>query len=170
MARLHSLSVRILGPSLVVAVLGCSSGPRAPAPPPASSPPLGSMTRGGNPGPGAQTADQAFDAFAQRFLDAFLQRQPTLATHVGDHRFDAAWPDVSAQGEASYRAWLEDTRAALAKLPRDGLSEQNQIDAAILDDQLRFGLFTLDELKVRESDPVSYTTLISVGLDRKSVV
>ena len=165
MARLHSLSVRILGPSLIVAVLGCSSGPRAPAPPPASSPPLGSMTRGGNPGPGAQTADQAFDAFAQRFLDAFLQRQPTLATHVGDHRFDAAWPDVSAQGEASYRAWLEDTRAALAKLPRDGLSEQNQIDAAILDDQLRFGLFTLDELKVRESDPVSYTTLISVGLD-----
>jgi uncharacterized protein (DUF885 family) len=167
MARLHSLYRCILGipgilcPSLAVAALACSSGPRAAAPPPASSPPASE----GTPRPAAQTADQVFDGFAQRFLDDFLKRQPTLATRVGDHRHDATWPDISAQGDAGFRAWLEDTRAALAKLPREGLSEQNQIDAAILDDQLRFALFSLDELKVRESDPVSYTTLISVGLD-----
>jgi uncharacterized protein (DUF885 family) len=159
MARLHSLSP-LLGPSLVVAALACSSGPRAAAPPPASSPPAS-----GAPGPAAQTPDQIFDGFAQRFLDDFLERQPTLATRVGDHRHDATWPDISAQGDATFRTWLEGTRAALARLPRDGLSQQNQIDAAILDDQLRFALFTLDELKVRDSDPVSYTSLIGSGLD-----
>jgi uncharacterized protein (DUF885 family) len=158
MARLHSLSL-ILCPSLVAA-LACSSGPRAAAPPPASPP-----ASEPQPAPAPLTPDQVFDGFAQRFLDDFLKRQPALATRVGDHRHDATWPDISAQGDASFRAWLEDTRAALARLPRDGLSEQNQIDAAILDDQLRFALFTLDELKVRETDPVSYTTLISVGLD-----
>jgi uncharacterized protein (DUF885 family) len=158
MARLHSLSL-ILCPSLVAA-LACSSGPRAAAPPPASPP-----ASEPQPAPAPLTPDQVFDGFAQRFLDDFLKRQPALATRVGDHRHDATWPDISAQGDAGFRAWLEDTRAALARLPRDGLSEQNQIDAAILDDQLRFALFTLDELKVRETDPVSYTTLISVGLD-----
>ena len=158
MARLHSLSP-LLCP--LVAVLACSSGPRTSAPPPASPPPASE----GAPGPAAQTADQVFDGFAQRFLDDFLKRQPTLATRVGDHRHDATWPDISAQGDATFRTWLEDTRAALARLPRDGLSQQNQIDAAILDDQLRFALFTLDELKVRDSDPVSYTGLIGFGLD-----
>jgi uncharacterized protein (DUF885 family) len=161
MARLHSLSLSILCPSFVVAALACSSGPRAAAPPPASPPPAS----GAEPEPAAQTSDQVFDGFAQRFLDDFLKRQPTLATRVGDHRHDATWPDISAQGDASFRAWVEDTRAALAKLPREGLSEQNQIDAAILDDQLRYALFSLDELKARETDPVSYTTLISTGLD-----
>src|SRR4029078_9983635 len=101
--------------------------PQAPQPP-----------RGGaaQPAP-ALSADAAFEAFAQHFLDDFLQRQPTRATRAGDHRFDAKWPDVSAQGDANYHQWLEDTRAALGRLPREGLSEQNQIDADILDERLR---------------------------------
>jgi uncharacterized protein (DUF885 family) len=155
----HLRSPRIVGPWLLVAAFACSSAPRLPTPP--ATPPPASEAKPG----GAQSADQVFEAFAQRFLDEFLQRQPTVATHAGDHRHDATWPDISAQGDASARKWLEDTRAALAGLPREGLSEQNQIDAAILDDQLRFGLFSIDELKVRETDPVSYTTLISGGLD-----
>jgi uncharacterized protein (DUF885 family) len=113
----------------------------------------------------APSADVAFEAFANRFLDELLQRQPTRATRVGDHRFDARWPDISPQGEAAYRKWLEETRAALGRLPHDGRSEQNQIDADILDERLRSELFALDELKDLEIDPVAYTTLISVGLD-----
>lgn len=115
----------------------------------------------GSPG----SPDQTFEAFAQSFLDAYLQRSPADATQAGDHRFDATWPDISVAGEASHRKWLEDTRAALARLPHGGLSEQNQIDAAILDDHLRFGLFAIDELKPHENDPVSYTNLIGEGLD-----
>src|SRR5262245_28915247 len=157
-----SHSIRILGPSLLVVASACSSGTRAPAPPTATAPPASE----GKPAADERaTPDQAFDAFAQRFLDSYLQRLPTLATHAGDHRYDATWPDISAAGDASMRKWIEETRGALAKLPRDGLSEQNQIDAAILDDALRFQLFSLDELVVRERDPVSYTTLISVGID-----
>lgn len=151
---------RIVGSLILAAAFACSSPPRAPAGPAASAPPAEEAKP-----PPAQSADQVFEAFAQRFLDEYLQRQPTLATHAGDHRHDGTWPDISVQGDASIRKWLEDTRATVARLPREGLSEQNQIDAAILDDQLRFGLFALDELKTRETDPVSYTSLISGGLD-----
>ncbi|MBC7976921.1 MAG: DUF885 domain-containing protein, partial [Myxococcales bacterium] len=114
------------------------------------------------PGP---SADQTFDAFAQRFLDEYLRRGPSDATQTGEHRYDAQWPDMSVQGDASMRTWIAATRAELAGLPRDGLSEQNQIDVAILDDQLRSRLFELDELKPRENDPTAYTGLISDGLD-----
>jgi uncharacterized protein (DUF885 family) len=141
----------------VATAAACSSG----GPPPPVAPPAPAA---GEAQP-APSADVAFEAFANRFLDELLQRQPTRATRVGDHRFDARWPDISPQGEAAYRKWLEETRAALGRLPHDGRSEQNQIDADILDERLRSELFALDELKDLEIDPVAYTTLISVGLD-----
>ncbi|HEU4731396.1 MAG TPA: DUF885 domain-containing protein [Kofleriaceae bacterium] len=165
MATIRTRSLHLLGPALVVQALACSSAPHAPtaAPEAPAAAPAGEAPK--PPPRQAAAPDQAFDDFAQRFLDAYLQRSPVDATQAGDHRFDGAWPDVSAAGEASTRKWLEDTRAELARLPRAGLSEQNQIDAAILDDHLRFGLFVIDELKPRDTDPLAYTNLIGEGLD-----
>src|SRR5581483_12209338 len=79
--------------------------------------------------------------------------------------YDGTWPDISVAGEAETRKWVADTRAQLAQLPRNGLSEQNQIDAMILDDQLRERQFELDELKGLEHNPTRYTGLIGEGLD-----
>ncbi len=50
-------------------------------------------------------------------------------------------------------------------MPREALSVQNRIDAAILDDRLRYGLFVIDELKPRERNPLTYVGLIGDGLD-----
>jgi uncharacterized protein (DUF885 family) len=162
----------VLGP-IVLATLACSSPP---AHPPASA----AAPAGGDPSPSAgppprapapqpvdpaASPDQAFAAFAQHFLEEMLRRSPTFATHAGDHRHDARWPDVSAEGDAAERAFIADTRAALAALPRDRLSEQNQIDAAILDERLRAMVFSLDELKPHDTDPMAYVGLISNGID-----
>ncbi|HEX8107200.1 MAG TPA: DUF885 domain-containing protein [Kofleriaceae bacterium] len=170
--------IPILGPvlGLLLAVPACSSSPAhppasaaAPASGEPSSPPAGSP-QGATP-PAAQpvdpaaSPDQAFAAFAQHFLDEMLRRSPTFATHAGDHRHDDRWPDVSVQGQATDRSFLEETRAALARLPRERLSEQNQIDAAILDERLRATLFSLEELKPYDTDPMAYVGLISNGID-----
>jgi uncharacterized protein (DUF885 family) len=148
-----------------LAALACSSPPaRAPAspeaPPPAAEPTPEPVAK--DP---AASPDRAFAAFAQRFLDDNLRRSPTWATHAGDHRYDATWPDISPAGEAKTRTFYEATRAELARFPRDQLSEQNRIDASILDDRMRFGLFALDELRDYDTDPVSYVGLVSNGLD-----
>jgi len=153
--------LRLLGAALAAATLACSSppahGPAAPAEPaPAPAPAA--------PAPGL-TPDQAFEAFARDTLDGYFRRAPDEATQAGEHRYDFNWPDVSTQGEASLHKFLEDTRASLAAMPRGRLSEQNQIDAAILDDQLRFGLFALDQLKTRDTNPLAYVGLVGDGLD-----
>jgi uncharacterized protein (DUF885 family) len=153
-----------------VAALACSSTPaRAPASPEAPAAaaepapePVAKDPMAKDP---AASADRGFAAFAQRFLDEYPRRAPTFGTHAGDHRFDATWPDISPAGEARTHKFLEDTRAEIARIPRDQLSEQNRIDAAILDDRLRFGLFALDELKDYDTDPVAYISLVSSGLD-----
>ncbi|HEX3477637.1 MAG TPA: DUF885 domain-containing protein [Kofleriaceae bacterium] len=168
------LRCSVLG-SLVLATLACSSPPGPPVHPPAApaggdpSASAGPPPRATAPAPQAvdpaASPDPAFAAFARHFLDEMLRRVPTFATHAGDHRHDARWPDVSVQGEAAQRTFIESTRAALAALPRDRLSEQNQIDAAILDERLRSMLFSLDELKPYDTDPMAYVGLISNGID-----
>ena len=147
--------------ALVIASLACSSPPApAPASPAAPAPPSGAPAAGG-----AASADQAFEAFAKQALDDYFRYVPDDATQAGEHRYDATWPDVSVQGEARFHKFLDDTRAALARIPRDQLSEQNRVDAAIFDDRLGFALFMLDELKPRDSDPMTYVGLLGDGLD-----
>ncbi|MCE9577173.1 MAG: DUF885 domain-containing protein [Deltaproteobacteria bacterium] len=161
MALSGSRSPRLLGVLLLAAA--CSSAPPHPTPTPTPTP----MTPVATPPPAARvaSADERFTAFAQQFLDAYLRRAPDLATQAGEHRYDAAWPDVSVAGEAADRAFVLETRAALATIPHAELSEQNQIDADILDDHLRYSLFVLDQLKPRDHDPLAYVGLIGDGLD-----
>lgn len=167
--KLRSSVVYAVSTIVLTTVAGCGpSASRAPAPaaPSEPAPDTGASTAPTSPPTApAPNADRQFEAFAQRYLDDYFKRWPTEATDAGDHRYDAQWPDISAQGETTQRAFIEQTRAALAKLPRTQLSEQNQIDAAILDDQLRYRLFEIDVLKPAETNPVMYTGLIGGGLD-----
>jgi uncharacterized protein (DUF885 family) len=162
MVRAMAILRLALAGSLMVACSSPASStppttPPAVTPPAVTPPPAQAMT--------APSSDRAFETLAQQFLDGYLQRSPVDATSAGEHRYDGTWPDVSAKGEASYRDFLAKTHAALAQISRAGLNAQNQIDAQILDDQLRYGMYAIDELKPREQDPVYYTNLIGEGLD-----
>jgi hypothetical protein len=111
------------------------------------------------------TPDQAFAALSQRYLDGYFQRSPEEATINGDHRYDGRWSDFSVEGEAEDRRFLEDTLEQLGRIPRRALSTDNQVDAEILENQLRYGLFALTELRSTELRSVSYTQTIGAGLD-----
>ena len=162
----RSSLLRIVGPALTAAIVACSGPAHHTATPPGDTPAVPEPTAPTNPPPpAAPTADQQFEGFAKDFLAGYLKRSPTEATQAGDHRYDGQWADLSKAGEADYHKWVDDTRAALGALPHDGLSMQNQIDAQILDDQLRAALFTLDELKPFDSDPLVYTGMIGEGID-----
>jgi uncharacterized protein (DUF885 family) len=139
----------------------CSTpAPKAPPLPPPVLPP--SPPPAPPPQP-AVSADAAFDAYADQFLTAYFALSPVDATQAGEHRFDATWPDVSADGDAKLHAFLEKTRASIPR--SDALDEQHRIDATLLADQTKFMLFELDQLKPRERDPVYYTDLIGEGFD-----
>jgi uncharacterized protein (DUF885 family) len=116
--------------------------------------------------PGApESPDEAFQKLAARFIAEDLRRNPTDATTIGEHAWDGNWPDLSAAGEAETRAFIARTAAALAAIPAGALSQQNSIDAQMLDSKLRQDLFSLDELRPAENDPLSYTGLVGSGID-----
>ena len=153
-----------------LALAACSSPSSRPNPaPPAPTAPTAptSAPTGAGPAvaPAPISADRAFEALAQEFLAEYMKRAPVDATIAGEHRYDGAWPDVSPAGDAADRAFAERTRHALTAIARDSLGTQNRIDAAILDDQMRYVAFQLDQLKARDTDPVYYTDLIGEGFD-----
>jgi uncharacterized protein (DUF885 family) len=110
-------------------------------------------------------ADTAFDQSAARFLADFLRLEPVRATELGNHDNDGRWPDVTAAGEASFRRFIESTRAALAAIREEELSVERRIDRRILATQLDAWTFGLDELRPTEQNPLYYTGLLGDGID-----
>ncbi|HET6329564.1 MAG TPA: DUF885 domain-containing protein [Holophagaceae bacterium] len=102
------------------------------------------------------SADARLEALAKRIIDGYLRLNPESATQLGDHRFDGRLSDLGSGGRAKQRAWTKAQRAALLAIPETQLSPENQVDRAILRDQLDGALFQLDGLKSWQWNPLAY--------------
>ena len=105
----------------------------------------------------ATNEDARFTAFGERIVDEFLKLDPVSATQLGDHRYDALLPDVSAKGRAARRAFAEQALAQLAKFDAHKLSREHQVDAILLRDQLDYIIFSVDRLQDWAWDPLTYS-------------
>lgn len=111
------------------------------------------------PGLAAATADQRFDALSQRYIDEFGQFAPVSATQLGDHRFDGRLDDLSAAGRARTLAWTKGVLGELQAIDHARLSRANQVDAAMLENQLRYAVWAEEKLRDWSWDPLVYTQL-----------
>ncbi|MDO7841046.1 DUF885 domain-containing protein [Sphingomonas immobilis] len=93
------------------------------------------------------TAHEKFAALSQRYLDGISTYAPTFATALGDHRGDDRLPDVSAKGRAAQVAEVKAMLAALGRIDRAKLSREDQVDAALLDNELRYEIWQNDVLR-----------------------
>jgi uncharacterized protein (DUF885 family) len=108
--------------------------------------------------PAAATSEDArFTAVGDRIVDEYLKLDPVGATQLGEHRYDALLPDVSAAGRAARRAFAERSLAELAKFDAQKLSREHQVDAILLKDQLDYILFSIDRLQDWAWDPLTYS-------------
>ena len=135
----------VLATALVAALCGCQ---------PSASP------AGATPNVQIQQDHNAqFAALSELALRQWMQHSPISATQIGEHRYDNRIDDVSAQGIA---AGIEQTRALLAALEAidtQQLSRDNQVDAAILRNQLEGDLFRATTLADWQWDPQFYSGL-----------
>ena len=101
--------------------------------------------------------DARFEKFGDRVVDEYLKLDPVTATQVGEHRYDALLPDVSAAGRAARRAFAERSLAELARFDHATLNREHQVDAILLTDQLNYLLFSDGRLQDWSWDPLSYS-------------
>ncbi|WP_164138259.1 DUF885 domain-containing protein [Stenotrophomonas maltophilia] len=136
----------LLALALVAALAGCQP---ADAPTNASTPAASQQA-------GDAAVDAAFADLSKRALDTWMQLSPVSATQIGDHRYDSELDDLSAAGQqktvAAYKALLGE----LDKIEVAKLGRENQVDAAILRNQLQSEIWNADVLQSGKWDPQLY--------------
>ena len=108
---------------------------------------------------GDLTFDDRFLELSKSYLDRFTALSPVYATYLGDHRYDGELDEVGAESRARTKVFALEYLERLKTLPREHLSQANQIDAALLEHDLRKTLWRLDVLQEWAWNPLGYTDL-----------
>jgi uncharacterized protein (DUF885 family) len=95
-----------------------------------------------------------FEAFAAAAVDDMLAHQPTLATSLGDHRFDDRLDDLRPQAVDDEARVLSARLRELAKLDVVGLPIDYQVDAQVLSVRLQERLFELTQSREHTWNPL----------------
>ena len=137
----------LLAAALLASLAGCQSGDAPTAP---------STT---TEQAGQAQADAQFAELSKKALDTWMQLSPVSATQIGDHRYDSQLDDLSAAGQQKS---LEASKALLAELDKldvSKLGRENQVDAAILRNQLQSDIWSNETMQSWKWDPQVYNGL-----------
>jgi uncharacterized protein (DUF885 family) len=114
--------------------------------------------------PAVSAADTQFADLSTRWLDGAMRLSPISATQTGDHRFDGEIDDLSAEGRAKGLDFSKSMLAELEKIDRTTLSRENQVDASVLRNQLRYDIWSTQSLQGWAWDPMLYSQLAGGSL------
>src|SRR5690242_4828226 len=109
-------------------------------------------------------AHAAFAALSEDYIDTLTRLDPVHATQLGDHRFDGQLPDITTAGRAAERAEWARLRDRLGRIDRTALTPDEQVDYALLDNQLHYSLWTIDTLQDWAWNPQIYNDLAANSL------
>ena len=104
-------------------------------------------------------ADAAFADISKRALEGWLQLSPVSATQIGEHKYDGELDDLSAAGRQKGLAFSKKILAELDATDTAALSRENQVDAAILRNQLQYDIWTAETLQSWAWDPQVYNNV-----------
>lgn len=109
-------------------------------------------------------ADAAFKALGQRFIASAMRLSPVEATALGVHDFDGQLPDVTAAGRAARVAEWRAILVGMALINPALLSRDNQVDYAILKNELSYRVFANDQLQEWAWNPLAYNDIAGGAL------
>ena len=112
----------------------------------------------------AQAETSAFASLSKRYVDGLARLNPSSATSLGDHRFDAQVTDMSAAGRAKREVFSKAMLADLQRIDRKALSREEQVDAALLDNALRYDIWDTETLGGWAWDPQVYNDIAGSSL------
>lgn len=104
-------------------------------------------------------ADAAFADLSKRALEGWLQLSPVSATQIGEHKYDGELDDLSAAGRQKSLEFSKKILGELDATDVAALSRENQVDAAILRNQLQYDIWTADTLQSWAWDPQVYNNV-----------
>ena len=101
-------------------------------------------------------SDAAFKVLSERFIASALRLSPVEATALGVHSYDSQLPNMTAEGRGTRVAEWSAILFELTRINPALLSRQNQVDYAILKNELQYRVFANDELQEWAWNPQVY--------------
>jgi uncharacterized protein (DUF885 family) len=98
------------------------------------------------------------------FLDDYFELHPTIATTIGDHRFDDRWPDVSEAGRQARLAFIDRWIGEWQRIGADDLSRDEAIDRDLIVMELEGERFADTELRDETWDAMTWIYLLGDGI------
>ena len=113
---------------------------------------------GAHPGHGdqAQDANYVFTGLTERFLGSAMRFSPVEATALGEHKYDAQLPDITLAGRTARRSEWAALLAALSWINPAELNRDNQVDYALLKNELQYRVWAPDVLQEWAWNPQLY--------------
>lgn len=105
-----------------------------------------------------------FKALSEQFIAAATRTSPVEATALGEHRYDALLPDISPEGRASRVAIWRNLLGLLEKLNPADLSRADQVDYALLKNELQYRIWQNDESQDWAWNAQSYNDIAAGSL------
>ena len=105
-----------------------------------------------------------FNSLRQEFVDLYLQQNPTLATSLGEHRYDGLLADLSARGVEAGAQRYEDLLVRLQAIDPAALAAADRLEHALLEGRLRAELLERREIRTQARNPMVYGLEVSFGL------
>jgi len=100
--------------------------------------------------------DARFEAFAQKYIQELLDRDPETATRLGEHRNDARLNDYSAAGVQKDLAAARSALAEVSRIELATLSSEDAVDARILRNRLDSQIYELATIRGWQWNPLLY--------------
>ncbi|MGH7968917.1 MAG: DUF885 domain-containing protein, partial [Limisphaerales bacterium] len=107
---------------------------------------------------------QALQKFVDEYFDGFFRFDPASATSAGIHKYDDALPDYSQTDIQREIARNQMALRSLARIPSDNLSENNLLDAIVLESLINGRLLDLANIRMWTKDPGFYNTQAATAL------
>jgi uncharacterized protein (DUF885 family) len=106
---------------------------------------------------------QSFENLSQHLIEQHWDFYPTAGSRIGKHEYDGQLPDLSPR---QTRRRIEELRHGLAQLSgisRDALGPEQRLGHRLLELFLKKELFTLEEMRPLENNPVRQVGFLNVG-------
>ena len=113
----------------------------------------------GGSGPMMGKDDAAFTIYENSFLDALWKQNPDWATSVGYHKYDSLLYIPNGQSRDKMMDFVRVQTDSLSRFEVNSLTEANRIDYKMMQNQLEYTQWQIQQLKAYEWDPSSYNVI-----------
>jgi len=103
--------------------------------------------------------DAAFTIYENSFLDALWKQNPDWATSVGYHKYDSLLYIPNGQSRDKMMDFVRVQTDSLSRFEVNSLTEANRIDYKMMQNQLEYAQWQIQQLKAYEWDPSSYNVI-----------